>query len=222
MDGNRRWAKQRGLQPWLGHREGIKALEHTIDFCLAKNIRHLSVYTFSVENLGRPTQEKHFLFDILAQEVKDQILKQMIEKNVRVCFVGDHSLFPTHLTPILKNIEAQTAHNTALTVHSLFCYGGRQELLAAMKNIAKDVQIRRIEPEHITEQTILDNLWSRDIPEPELIVRTGGSNRLSGFLPYQSAYSELYCTDVLWPDITEKELEKAVTYFEQCKRNFGR
>ncbi len=221
MDGNRRWAKKRGLTPWLGHREGVKAVERTIDFCLERKIKHLSLYTFSIENFNRSEKEKNFLFNILINEIKNYVIELARKKNIRIRFIGDRALFPRQLIPVIEKMEQETVNNTTLIVYVLFCYGGRQELVAAVKTIVADVKSGKIDQNDISEQLIAQSLWMNDVPDPDIILRTGGAQRLSNFLLYRAAYSELFFTDTFWPDITDKELTQAVEYFQQCRRNFG-
>lgn len=220
MDGNRRWAKKRLLTPWKGHQEGVEAAQKTIAFCLKKNIKFLSLYTFSIENFNRSAEEKNFLFEILAQQVYKR-LPELIKQGLRIRFIGDRALFPKNLIAIIDDVEQQTQHLYNLHVNVLFCYGGQQEIAYACKAIAHKVKAGILQEDHINEQTVSDHLWTAGIPAPDLIIRTGGRMRLSNFLLFQAAYSELYFLDCLWPDITEQDLEKAVHAFEEVTRNFG-
>lgn len=222
MDGNRRWAQQRGLPSSIGHKEGIKAVERTADFCLQYQIPYLTLYTFSIENLQRSIEEKQYIFNLLVSYFKNHGVKTFIEKNIRIRFIGDRSLFPTQIIQACSEMEDHTAHHTALTIHFLFCYGGRQELTAAVQQIAHKIENGTLAADSISEKTITQHLWLSDIPDPELVIRAGKVQRLSNFLLYQSAYSELYFTDTLWPDITDTHLTDALNYLQQCQRNFGR
>jgi undecaprenyl diphosphate synthase len=221
MDGNRRWAKQRGLAPWEGHRQGGKTIEQVVDFCLQKKIPYLSLYTFSLENLNRSPQELNFLFSMIVQET-DALLDCALKNNVRMTFVGERSRFPATIIPCFERIEQQTAAGDKLHVQFLFCYGGRQEICSSVKKIAQKIKNGELDPENITDQTITQHLWTCAVPEPDLIIRTGGAQRLSNFLLYQAAYAELYFTEQFWPAITHDDLEKAISYFHDCKRNFGK
>lgn len=221
MDGNRRWAHHRSLPSMFGHKEGIKAVERTADFCLKHNIPHLSLYTFSIENLKRSLSEKQSIFGLLVSYFTDNEIQKFIEKDVRIAFIGDRSLFPAQIIDTCANIEKETAQGKKLTINFLFCYGARQEITDAVKKIVHAVQQGIVSPEHITDDLIVSKLWLTDIPDPELIIRTGGGQRLSNFLLYQAAYSELYFTDTLWPDFTEAHLIDALTYLNTCQRNFG-
>lgn len=221
MDGNRRWAKQNGLVPWYGHRQGIEALKLAVQFCVEKQIPYLSLYTFSLENFKRSEQENSFLFDLILQEAEGS-LKEFKNNNVRLRFIGDRSYFPARVAYVLEALEAETAQATGLTINLLFCYGGRQEIVAGVKRIVNDAKANHLKVDDIDEQLIKEYLWLGDCPDPDLIIRTGGYKRLSNFLLYQSAYTELYFLDCLWPELTRDELEDAVVYYEQCQKNFGK
>jgi undecaprenyl diphosphate synthase len=220
MDGNRRWAQAQGLLPWYGHRSGIDAVYRVIDFCLDARIQYLSLFAFAIQNFKRPADETHFLFSLFQKEA-EQVLKQLTKKNVRICFVGDKDLFPTPLRDLSATLEQETMDNTKLVLNILFCYGGQEEIVAAVKDVAKKVAAGELDAETLTPANISRHFWLGDIPEPELIVRTGHVKRLSNFLLFQSAYSELYFADCLWPDITKDHLHDAVSYFYSCQRNFG-
>lgn len=220
MDGNRRWAKQRGLLGWYGHHEGVKALKTVINFCLEEGINYLSLYTFSLENFKRSDTEKRYLFSYLARQAKKE-LPLFIEKGVRVRFVGDRNYFPQSLRSMCADIERETANGQYLLLNLLFCYGGRQELVAGIKDLIRDVKAENLSEKDITEEQLNDYLWMGAIPAPDLIIRTGGMQRLSNFLVYQSAYSELLFLECMWPDLSREQLEKAVSSFRKSKRNFG-
>ncbi len=221
MDGNRRWAKARGLPAWEGHRHGGKKIEDVVNFCLLKHIPYLSLYTFSLENLNRTSQELNFLFSLVAQET-EHLLAFALKNNVRISFVGDRAQFPASVMPHFEKIEKETVAGDALRVHILFCYGGRQEICQSVKQIAQKVKAGKLDPEAISDDTVAQHLWTGAVPDPDLVIRTGGAQRLSNFLPYQTAYAELYFTDQFWPALTHDDLEKAVNYFHECKRNFGK
>lgn len=220
MDGNRRWAKKQGLAAAYGHRQGVEAVRRAVEFCLQKNISYLSLYTFSIENHQRSDQEKNYLFELMISEATKGI-QEFIAQNVRVCFIGDRSLFPEHLLPLCNNIEQKTAAGNALQFNILFYYGGRQEIVGSIKHIVRQARAGMLTEEDVTEQLVNQHLWMGNVPEPDLIIRTGGFKRLSNFLLYQAAYSELYFLDCLWPDITTEHLQEAYSYFNTGKRNFG-
>jgi undecaprenyl diphosphate synthase len=220
MDGNRRWAKQRGKLSVEGHKEGVETVKRAVRFCIDKKIQYLTLYTFSLENFKRPEVEKIYLFDLIATQAQ-RFIDLCGKDAVRIRFVGDRSLFPSSTVAACERIERDTAHGNALTVNILFCYGGQQEIVAGVKSIVSDIQRGALSPDDIDVTLFKKHLWMDNTPEPELIIRTGGYKRLSNFLLFHAAYSELYFLDCMWPDLTENELEKAVEYYEQTQRNMG-
>lgn len=221
MDGNRRWAQKQGRVPWLGHQEGINAAHRVINFCLEKKIPYLSLYTFSLENFRRPVQELAFLFDVLSKKEGAKIIDVCVNNEIRLVFIGDRSQFPASLLPIIEEAEKRTQSFTRLRLNILFCYGGRQEIVSGIKKIIHHLKMGRINEEAISDELFEQYLWTSGIPEPDLIIRPGGVKRLSNFLIYQAAYSELYFLDCLWPEITKEHLEQALTFFYTTQRNFG-
>jgi undecaprenyl diphosphate synthase len=220
MDGNRRWARQRGKFPWYGHRAGIEAVRRVGDFCLKKGIAYLSLYTFSIENFKRDPEEYSYLFSMLA-DVLVQERARFIEDGIRIVFVGDRTLFPSSLMPIIQETEEKTAHGKKLQVNILFCYGGQQEIVDGVKSVVRAIQSGKLKEDELSIQTFEQYLWFNQCPPPDLVVRTGGVSRLSNFLLFHTAYSELYFLDCLWPDIKAENLEQAMQYYEHCSRNFG-
>lgn len=218
MDGNRRWARHRALKPWLGHSEGTRAVRHSISFCLKNKIPTLTLYTFSIENFSRTQEELSYFFELLINQISSQT-EELIDKKVCIKFVGDREIFPKSTLSSIEDIESSTKDLKELTVYVLFCYGGQQEIVNATKLIAQDILSGKLDINDINTKLLKNYLWVSS--EPDLIIRTGGASRLSNFLPYQSAYSELYFTDKLWPDITETDLELATNNFLERKRNFG-
>jgi undecaprenyl diphosphate synthase len=221
MDGNRRWASKNGLPSVQGHQEGAQAVKRVIDFCLEKGISYLSLYTFSLENFKRSETEKNFLFGLLAQEAAND-LAMLKEKKIRVRFIGDKSLFPAHLMPICDMVEQETAYFDALQINVLFCYGARQEIVSGIKQIIHDVKAGIISEDALSDESFKSYLWTGDMPDPDIVMRTGGAQRLSNFLLYQVAYSELYFLDCMWPEVQREHLERMMLFFNQCKRNFGK
>lgn len=220
MDGNRRWAKKNSTSLKDGVLEGLARIETAVDFCIERNIEFLSLYTFSIENLKRSVFERACYFGVLLEYGHD-IAQKMIKKGVRIRFIGNRGLFPQEVVDMCNAIEAMTANCSKLSVQLLFCYGGRQEIVEAAKNIALSVQQGNIALQDVTEELFKNYTWTSDLPDPELIIRTGNMNRLSGFLLYQSAYSELYFPTCLWPDMHIEEFSKALDYYDSCTRNFG-
>lgn len=218
MDGNRRWAKKNNLPAWQGHNEGVKALERTVDFCLENSIKILTCYVFSLENFKRSQEEKDHLFNLLIEH-SNKFFHKLSEKQVRVRFVGDRSLFPESVRSTIESIEQATWNHNKLLVNMLFSYGGRQEILDAVQNIAHKYKQDNLDLATISAENFKKYLWLGDIPDPDLIIRTGGDQRLSNFLLYQAAYSELYFTNSLWPDFDVKQLAKAINYYNSCRRS---
>jgi undecaprenyl diphosphate synthase len=220
QDGNRRFAQSKGWLPWYGHREGIKATVRVVDFCLENNIRYLSLYTFSIENFRRSFEEVKYLFQMIEDEA-EETLKMCREKNIQIKFIGDRTLFPKTLVPVCERLEQETKDNTALLINMLFCYGARQELTHGVKEIIKKIRSGELSEDDINPELVEQHLWLHGIPEPELIIRTGGVKRLSNFLLYQAAYSEFCFFDCLWPELTAEHLHDALTNYLAQKRNFG-
>ncbi len=220
MDGNRRWAKKQGLRPWLGHNQGAESVKRVIQFALDQDIKYVSLYTFSIENFKRSEQEISHLFSLLVRVLRDNVVKY-IEQGVRIHFIGDENLFPEAVKETILFMQEQTKDCSKLHLNLLFCYGGQQEIFGAVKKVLSHIKNGLLALEDFTEDLFKKYLWMGNIPEPELIIRTGGTKRLSNFLLYQAAYSELYFLDCLWPDITEQDLQTAVTEFKRIQRNLG-
>jgi undecaprenyl diphosphate synthase len=221
LDGNRRWARKAGLKAWFGHRKGVDPVKMTIKFCLNYKIPYLTLYAFSLENFKRPQEELDFLFNILAKEIASNELNALFKEGVKVTFAGDRHVFPQQLITLINDIESQTKEGKNLNLTILFCYGGQQEILQGIQTIAHLVKKGELSPEDISIKTFKECLWTGNIPDPDLIIRTGGMMRLSNFLAFQSAYSELFFTDLYWPEFTESELIKAINSFAERTRNFG-
>lgn len=222
MDGNRRWAQKNGLRPWLGHRQGAETIETILKFCKDNRIAYVSLYAYSIENLhNRPAFETNYVFNELLVKESGRRLQQFLDHDVRVRFLGDSTLFDQSVLPTIQMLQEKTQQCKKVQLNILFCYGARQELVSSVKKIVQKVQGGFLSLNDINEKTISDNLWTADIPEPDLIIRTGSVKRLSNFLLYQSAYSELYFLDILWPEITEAHLEEAVQFYNRTQRNFG-
>lgn len=220
MDGNRRWAIKQGLLSSFGHKKGLEGVSTVVDFCLQKKIPYLSLYTFSIENLKRSVAEQHYLFEVLAYEAAQE-LEQFKQKNVNIRFVGDRALFPKSVKPICETLEKETKNCNGLYLIFLLCYGGRQEIVDTTKRIAAKIKKGDLQEADITPEVFNRFLWTTELPNPDLIIRTGGHHRLSNFLLFQGAYSELYFLDCLWPDISQQDLEAAVIFFDDCQKNFG-
>ncbi len=220
-DGNRRWAKKNFKRSFWGHKKGTETVHTAIEFCLKKEIKHLSFYTFSLENFDRSETEKNYIFNLLADNF-EQELPKLIKDGVCVKFIGQSSLFPENLKPVIKKVQEATKHLDKLHLNLLFCYGGRQEILHAVKNVARKVKSGELDVDDIDEKVFQSHFWSYGIPDPDLIIRTSKRARLSNYLLFQAAYSEFMFLDCFWPDITEKDLACCVDQFNSTQRNFGR
>lgn len=220
MDGNRRWAKKRGLPSQFGHSEGANTLEKIADVCSELGIEYLTVYAFSTENWKRSADEVDYLMKLLAKNIKD-FDKRIKSRDIRFRMIGDINRLNSDLQEGIRAIEERTKDKKGLTVNIAINYGGRAEITYASKKIVEDVKNGILKIEDIDEDVFARYLQTKDSPDPELIIRTGGESRLSGFLLWQSAYSELYFTEVLWPDFNKEELEKAIIEYNNRKRNFG-
>lgn len=221
MDGNRRWAKDQKLQAvTLGHRKGVDAVKAVISFCLKKGIKYLSLFTFSLENFRRENSEQRYIFSLLKEVLHTNMFKLM-EQGVRIKFVGDRTLFPEQARAAIEEAEEKTKHLDKLQLNMLFCYGAQQELVAATKKLALKVEQKKLAIEDIDEKAICKELWTWGTPDPDLIIRTGRRSRLSNFLLFQAAYSELMFLDCYWPEVTEEQLEQCFNNFHTIQRNFG-
>lgn len=221
MDGNRRWAKEKGMIPSLGHKAGADNLKVVAEACEKFGIKHLTVFAFSTENWKRSKEEVGYLMDLFLSYTKS-FKKRLNEKNYRVRLTGDKSALSDELQKEITYIEDATKNNKGLTINIAINYGGRAEIVNATKNIAEKIQKGEIKLEDINEELLCKNMQTFDSPDPDLLIRTGGEERLSGFLIWQSAYSEFYFTKVYWPDFGEEELKKAVIEYSNRKRNFGK
>jgi undecaprenyl diphosphate synthase len=216
MDGNGRWAKKRGLARLLGHREGYKTLRGVLLNASELGIRYLTVYAFSAENWRRPEDEVKGLMKLIEQAARDE-LRLMHQNNVRVQVAGRIDQVPEGLRRALENGMETTRDNTGITFTLAINYGGRAELVDAIKKMLAE----GLTPEQITEEAVSHYLYNPDQPDPDLMIRTAGEMRWSNFLIWQAAYTELYVTDVAWPDFGEKELLDAVLTYQKRTRKFG-
>ncbi len=220
MDGNGRWAKQRGKERVEGHIEGVQRLRDAIKGAARLGVRYLTVYAFSTENWGRPEAEVNAIMELFCKSVINES-PELQKQGVRVQVMGDRAGFSEKVLAYIERIESETAAGERLTLVLAFNYSARSEITAAVRRIASEVAEGRYGVEDITAQTISDNLLSAGIPDPDLMIRTSGECRLSNFLLWQSAYTELYFTEVLWPDFTEEEFERAIESYANRDRRFG-
>jgi undecaprenyl diphosphate synthase len=220
MDGNGRWAKKRHLPKIAGHRKGAEALRALLKPCHDMGVKHLTVYAFSSENWGRPADEVSDLMQLLKTYLSHEV-PTLIENKVRLRIIGDKSKLSDDICSAISKAEAATALGEKLELIICLSYGARQELTCAMRALAKQVQAGTLLPEAITDELIQTHLHTNALPDPDLLIRTGGEQRLSNFLLWQSAYAELYFTDVLWPDFTPQHLREAILDFAGRERRFG-
>ena len=216
-DGNRRWAKEKLLPSAMGHQKGVDSLRRTMRLFDEFGIKYLTVYAFSTENWNRKKEEVEFLMGLLAQTLLNE-LDDMHKENVKIKFLGDISRLNKNLIKIVHNAEEKTKNNTGVNLNIAFNYGARDEIVNAVKSIINE----GINPENITEQTISQHLYTKNIPDPDLLIRTGGEKRISNYLLWQLAYSEIYVTNTYWPEFGRTELMNAIIEFEKRNRRFGK
>lgn len=214
MDGNGRWASQRGLPRVLGHREGVKAVERVVRFGLHEGVRYLSFYAFSTENWRRPVEEVQGLMKIFRQQIADRS-EELAEQEVRLRFSGRLGEFPEDIQNLIEKAEQLTASSERMQVIVCMNYGGRQEILDAFGRALREGV------SELDESSIRSYLYLPDVPDPDLIVRTSGEIRLSNFLLWQSSYAEFFFTDTLWPDFAEKDFEEAMEAYSKRTRRYG-
>lgn len=220
MDGNGRWAKRRGLPRTAGHAQGARTVEQILEDADHMGIRYLTVYAFSTENWSRPDSEVKALMNLLRTYMKTSLAK-CARNNVRIRVIGDKSRLDKDLQASIANLEKETASNTGIGFQIAINYGSRDEIVRAVRAAAQKVKDGEMSPEDITESFLSDSLDTGGIPDPDLLIRTGGEQRISNFLLWQTAYSELYFCDAAWPDFNKAELEKAVDAFNHRERRYG-
>ena len=220
MDGNGRWAKKRFLPRTAGHTAGSKTVEQICDDAWSLGIKYLTVYAFSTENWKRPESEVSALMDLLRRYMKN-CLERSRKNNMRVRVIGDVSRLDEDLRASIENLTRESASNTGLCFTVALNYGGRDEMVRTFRKMMDEVKAGKLSEDDINEKTLSEHLDTAGMPDPDLVIRTSGEIRLSNFLPWQSAYSELYFTDVLWPDFDKKELIKAIEYYNNKDRRFG-
>ena len=220
LDGNGRWAKKRGLPRQLGHKKGCETLEQVVEDAARLGIRYLTVYGFSTENWKRPEEEVGALMQLFRFYMV-RLLKVASANNVRVKMIGDRTRFDQDIIDGINRLESETKNNTGLTFVIAVNYGGRDEITRAMKKLAADCAAGKQDPEEITEQVVASYLDTAGMPDPDLLIRTSGEIRLSNYLLWQLAYTEIYVTDCLWPDFDQEELEKAIMAYNRRDRRYG-
>ena len=219
MDGNGRWAKERGHERSYGHQAGVEAVRRITSECTRLGVKYLTLYTFSTENWNRPADEVSALMGLVLSSLEDEIF---MKNNVRFRVIGDLGRLPEDVRRKLHETEEHTAANTAMTMVVALSYSSKWELTEAVRSIADDVKAGRMKAEDITEETVAGRLQTCFMPDPELLIRTGGELRISNYLLWQIAYSELYFCDTYWPDFDEAALHKAIMSYQGRQRRFGK
>ena len=212
MDGNRRWAKNKLLPSAAGHKKGVDALRTATKSCKKFGIKYLTVYAFSTENWNRDKEEVSFLMDLLAKTIKSEV-PVFIENDIKLTFIGDRSQLKPELIEILEYGEKATENGKSLNLQIAFNYGSRMEITNAVKRICEQIEDGNLNINDITEEIISSNLYTKNMPDPDLLIRTGGEKRISNYLLWQVAYAEIYVTDTFWPDFDEEALALAITDF---------
>ncbi|HET9641398.1 MAG TPA: polyprenyl diphosphate synthase [Candidatus Paceibacterota bacterium] len=213
LDGNRRWAKKRGLPSLAGHTAGMRKLKEAVRFIADRGVRHLIVYGFSTENWNRPAEEVSYLMELFRSAIASE-MEELAKEGVRIRFVGERERFSPELKSAMDRLEKATEDNTRLTLWCCLSYGGRAEIAAAAAAAAKEGAI--------TEQTIASHLWTAGMPDPDIIIRTGGEQRVSNFLPWQSTYSEFFFVDPYWPDFSEALFDSVLSEYAVRERRHGK
>ncbi len=223
MDGNGRWAKSRGLPRKMGHIEGAKTFRRIGEYAGDLGIRHISFYAFSTENWARPEDEVNAIMKLFGDYLKEaeDRLQENIEKGIRLRFLGDKDALTPELRAAMEYLENATKDMDKVILNLAINYGGQQEILHSVKNIARDVLSGKIKPDEITSDMIQQGLYTAEQPPVDLVIRPSGEQRLSNFLLWQSAYAEFWYSDVLWPDFTERDLDEALRAYEKRNRRFG-
>ncbi len=221
MDGNGRWAKQRGKLRVFGHQNGKKAVQKVVENCAKLQIENLTLYAFSTENWNRPPTEVETLMKLLVGAIKSE-LNKLLENNIRLKTIGNSDLLPDSVRKQLYEAIEKTKNNTGMTLTIALSYGSREELTNVFKNICDKVKNNIISTEAIDESVINQHLYTHDLPDVDLLIRTSGEQRISNFLLWQIAYAELYFTEVLWPDFQDNDLYEAIISYQNRERRFGK
>jgi len=224
LDGNRRWASEKVLNPWFGHEKGADKVDQLVDWCLKLNVRSVTLYAFSIENFRRSRSEVAEIMRIAEERFRQILTDERIHED-RICVkvIGRVNLLPSELQKLIADVEKATQNYDEHFLNFAFAYGGRAEIVDAARKIAEEVSQGKLKPESVDEKTFEQHLYTSHLPnqDPDLIIRTSGEERLSGFLLWQSAYSELFFLDIYWPDFRLIDLLRAVRTFQKRKRRFG-
>ena len=221
MDGNGRWAKRRGLPRVAGHRKGVETVRDIVEACAQIGVKYLTLYTFSTENWKRPKDEVSTLMRLLLKSLKDRV-DELNENDIKLTCIGDINSLPTQVQKQLYDDIERTKNNKKMTLNLALSYSGRWELLEAVKSISNQVVNNKLRTDQITEKCIADNLTTKNLPDPDLVIRTSGEFRVSNFLLWQIAYSEFVILDAYWPEFSRNHLYEAIKSFQKRERRFGK
>jgi undecaprenyl diphosphate synthase len=221
MDGNGRWAKNKGKNRLFGHTKGVKAVQEVVEECAVLKIKYLTLYAFSTENWNRPEEEIGVLMKLLLNSLKSEFEK-LLKNRIKLNVIGNTDQLPVSIQKELDYVIKQTENNSEMTLTLALSYGGREEIERAIKQLAVKVKNNIISPEKIDQFIINEHLYTRNLPDVDLLIRTSGEKRISNFLLWQIAYAELYFSKVLWPDFRKKHLHKAIINYQKRERRFGK
>lgn len=219
MDGNGRWAKARGLNRSMGHQAGVETVKRITESCAKRGVEFLTLYTFSTENWNRPAEEVAALMSLVLTAMEEELF---MKNNVRLRIIGDLSRVPSNVCEAILNLQERTQINTGMTMVIALSYSSRWEITDTVQRIADKVKAGTLAPEDITEDVISKHLVTNFMPDPDLLIRTGGECRLSNYLLWQCAYTEFYFCDTYWPDFNDEDLQRAIDYFNRKERRFGK
>lgn len=220
MDGNGRWARARGKARHAGHRAGVKSVRATVEVAAERGVDYLTLFAFSSENWRRPEHEVSSLMNLFLEALRREV-EELHRNNVRLCFIGAREQLKAGLVKRIEAAEARTADNTGLTLNVAVAYGGRWDIVSACKNLARKVENGELGSSEVDEQLVAAELQLAQVPDPDLLIRTGGEQRVSNFLLWNLAYAELWFTDVLWPEFGKDEFDRALEHFAHKQRRYG-
>jgi undecaprenyl diphosphate synthase len=221
MDGNGRWAEKRGHNRAFGHAKGVERAREITRECARLGVEALTLYTFSTENWQRPVSEVNFLMKLLSRYLTHE-MKQIVDNNLRFRAIGNTGMLPENIQTELRKLQAGTVDNKGMYLNIALSYGSRQEITCAVRELAREALEGKISPAEISEEMISSRLYTKESPDPDLMIRTGGDQRISNFLLWQSAYSELYFTEKCWPDFGVEDLQEAIAVYASRERRFGK
>jgi len=220
MDGNGRWAKKRSIERIIGHRKGIESAREVVELCREIGIKYLTLYAFSIENWRRPKKEIDALMNMLERYLRDEI-EGILKNNIRLIAIGNIQDLPLSVSKILQKVVEKTQNCDEMILNLALSYGGRDEIIKAVHRIIKAVKENNLQEEDVNESSFSDYLFTKGIPDPDLLIRTSGEMRLSNFLLWQMAYTEIYVTEILWPDFKREDMIRALIDYQNRERRFG-